>query len=117
MKKETEKMVIELNKEVEFMAINQSIKDMLRNRLMCILACETNNAKCGKVDLYKYVDKDKNRPIMHGVFHKDGKPYLWTLTRLTRQEKRGQRIKNFTRKTQKDVSLSETKRLQWITCS
>jgi hypothetical protein len=75
MKKETEKMIIELNKEVEFMAINQSIKDMLRNRLMCILACETNNAKCGKVDLYKYVDKDKNRPIMHGVFHKDGKVY------------------------------------------
>lgn len=75
MKKETEKMIIELNNEVEFMDINQSSKDMLRNRLMCILACEANDAKCGKVDLYKYVGKDKNRPIMRGVFHKDGKVY------------------------------------------
>lgn len=75
MKKETEKMIIELNKEVEFMNIDQSSKDILQNRLMCILACEANDVKCGKVDLYKYVDKDKNRPIMHGVFHKDGKVY------------------------------------------
>lgn len=87
MKKETEKMIIELNKEVEFMNIDQSSKDMLRNRLMRILACETNNAKCGKVDLYKYVDKDKYRPIMHGVFHKDGKVYasdVRILCRLSR---------------------------------
>lgn len=75
MKKETEKMIIELNKMVEFMNIDQSSKDMLRNHIMNILACEANDVKCGKVDLYKYVDKDKKRPIMHGVFHKDGKVY------------------------------------------
>ena len=75
MKKETEKMIIELNKMVEFMDINQSSKDMLRNRLMCILVCETNDAKCGKVDLYKFTSKDKLRPSLNGIYHKGGKVY------------------------------------------
>lgn len=75
MKKETEKMIVELNKEVEFMNIDQSSKDMLRNRLMRILACEANNAKCGKVDLYKFTSKDKLRPALNGIYHKGGKVY------------------------------------------
>lgn len=75
MKKETEKMIIELNKEVEFMDIDQSSKDMLRNRLMNILACEANDAKCGKVDLYKFTSKDKFRPAVNGLYHKGGKVY------------------------------------------
>lgn len=75
MKKETEKMIVELNNMVEFMDINQSSKDMLRNRLMRILACETNNAKCGKVDLNKFTGKDKLRPSLNGIYHKGGKVY------------------------------------------
>ena len=75
MKKETQKMIIELNKEVEFMNIDQSSKDMLRNHLMRILACEANNAKCGKVDLYKFTSKDELRPAINGIYHKGGKVY------------------------------------------
>lgn len=87
MKKETEKMIIELNKEVEFMNIDQSSKDMLRNRLMRILACESNNAKCGKVDLYKFTSKGKLRPTLNGIYHKGGKVYAtdcFILCRLSR---------------------------------
>lgn len=75
MKKETEKMIIELNKEVEFMDIDQGSKDMLRNRLMRILACEANDAKCGKVDLYKFTSKDEVIPVLNGIYHKGGKVY------------------------------------------
>lgn len=87
MKKGTEKMIIELNKEVEFMDINQSSKDMLRNRLMRILACETNDAKCGKVDLYKFTSKNALRPVFNGIYHKGGKVYAtdaFILCRLSR---------------------------------
>lgn len=87
MKKETEKMIVELNNMVEFMDINQSSKDMLRNRLMRILACEANNAKCGKVDLYKFTSKDELRPVLNGIYHKRGKVYAsdgYILCRLSR---------------------------------
>lgn len=57
------------------MNIDQSSKDMLRNRLVRILACEANNAKCGKVDLYKFTSKDKLRPALNGIYHKGGKVY------------------------------------------
>lgn len=72
MKKETEKMILELQKDIALFELD---KVTIQKRLMDILVCEANDAKCGKVDLYKYVDKDKNRTIMHGVFHKDGKVY------------------------------------------
>lgn len=75
MKKETEKMIVELNNMVEFMDIDQSRKDVLRNHLRNILACEANNAKCGKVDLYKFTSKDKLRPALNGIYHKGGKVY------------------------------------------
>lgn len=84
MKKETEKMILELQK---YIALFDLDKVTIQKRLMDILVCEANDAKCGKVDLYKYVGKDKNRPIMHGVFHKDGKVYAsdgYILCRLSR---------------------------------
>lgn len=167
MNKETEKKIIELNNVIEFMDIDQSSKDMLRNHLRNILACEANDAKCGKVDLYKYVSDDKTRLILNGILHKGGKVYATDgriLFRLSRAydeanegkviDKTGKEIegrypnadavipntegwkaipadfekinearktwaahKKFTRKTQRGVLLSATKRLQWITCS
>lgn len=75
MKKETEKMIIELNKEIDFMDINQRCKDVLRIRLMRILSCDSNDAKCGKVDLYKWTSKDKLRSTINGIYHKNGKVY------------------------------------------
>lgn len=75
MKKETEKMIIELHKMVECSGMGDIQKGLFRDKINEILACESNDAKCGKVDLYKYVDKDKNRLILSGVFHKDGKVY------------------------------------------
>lgn len=75
MKKETEKMIVELNKMVEFMDIDQSGKDMLRRHLLNILACEANDRKVGKVDLYKFTGKDKLIPAVNGIYHKGGKVY------------------------------------------
>lgn len=75
MKKETENKIIELHKMVEGFSMDYHQKSLIRDKINEILACEANDRKFGKVDLYDYVGKDKQYPILNGIYHKDGKVY------------------------------------------
>lgn len=75
MKKETENKIIELHKMVEGFSMDYHQKCLIRDMINEILACEANDRKFGKVDLYNYVGKDKQRAILNGIYHKDGKVY------------------------------------------
>ena len=87
MKKETENKIIELHKMVEGFSMDGHQKSFIRDMINEILACEANDAKCGKVDLYKWTSKDKLRPVINGIYHKEGKVYAtdaFILCRLSR---------------------------------
>jgi hypothetical protein len=75
MKKETENKIIELHKMVEGFSMDYHQKSLIRDKINEILACEANDRKFGKVDLYDYVSKETQYPILHGIYHKDGKVY------------------------------------------
>lgn len=75
MKKETENKIIELHKMVEEFGMDYHQKSLIRDKINEILACEANDRKFGKVDLYDYVGKDKQYPTLNGIYHKDGKVY------------------------------------------
>lgn len=75
MKKETEKKIIELHKMIEGFSMDYHQKSLIRDTINEILACEANDRKVGKVDLYDYVGKDKQRVMLNGIYHKDGKIY------------------------------------------
>lgn len=75
MKKETENKIIELHKMVEGFSMDDHQKCFIRDMINEILACEANDRKVGKVDLYKFTSKDKLRPALNGIYHKGGKVY------------------------------------------
>jgi hypothetical protein len=78
MKKETENKIIELQKMVNLIEAEDRIKQELSSMINDILACEANDVKCGKVDLYKYVLSGKeaqSRKAISGVYHSCGKVY------------------------------------------
>lgn len=87
MKKETEKKILELHNMVEGLGMDYHQKILIRDKINEILACEANDRKVGKVDLYKYVSDDKIRLILNGILHKGGKVYAtdsFILCRLSR---------------------------------
>lgn len=76
MRKETEKKILDLQKDVEVMRIDSFYKDIIRQRILDILTCEANDVRCAGIDLYKYTAQDeKNQPTISGIYHKDGKVY------------------------------------------
>jgi hypothetical protein len=76
MKKETEKKILDLQKDVEVMRIDSFYKDIIRQRILDILTCEANDVRCAGIDLYKYTAQDeKNRPTISGIYYKNGKVY------------------------------------------
>lgn len=68
MKPQTEKKILAL---IDVLRGDDSMKSVVAE-LHAILACEMNEVKLGKFDLYKCVDPNGPFPQMGGVYHDDG---------------------------------------------
>lgn len=68
MKKETEKKIVKL---IQQLAGREEWSHVVQE-LQGILACEANDVKLGKLDLYKFTSKDDLRPVLCGVYHSEG---------------------------------------------
>lgn len=68
MKPQTEKKILSL---IEVLKYDDAMKGVVAE-LQAALACEMNDVKFGKFDLYKCVDSKDSRQCMRGVYHDDG---------------------------------------------
>ena len=68
MKAESEKKLVKI---IQLLKGNEMYKAVV-TELQNILACEANEVKLGKLDLYKFVAKDDLRPVLQGVYHNEG---------------------------------------------
>ena len=68
MKPQTEKKILAL---IDVLRGDDAMKGVVAE-LHAILACEMNDVKLGKLDLYKFVSDDNIRPSITGVYHEEG---------------------------------------------
>lgn len=68
MKQETEKRIVKLIQQLT----GREEWDYVVQELQGILLCEANDVKLGKLDLYKFIEKDDIRPVLCGVYHSEG---------------------------------------------
>lgn len=68
MKAESEKRMVKL---IQLLTGDEAQKHVVQE-LQAILACEANEVKFGRLDLYKFTAKDDLRPSICGVYHDNG---------------------------------------------
>lgn len=68
MKAESEKRMVKL---IQLLTCDEAQKYVVQE-LQAILACEANEVKLGKLDLYKFAPKDDLRLALRGVYHNEG---------------------------------------------
>lgn len=76
MKKEAEKLLLTMSDYIK----SNTLLDDITSRILLeyieqILTIEQNETKVGKFDFYSFASKDKLRPAMMGIYHKDGYRY------------------------------------------